>query len=66
MDGRLECIAEIFLSRALTASALLGALFAVAFPELDVHAAGSNPGFQLMIPPASRLVALLLMRWMGA
>ena len=42
---------------ALTANALLGALFAVAFPELDFHAAGSNPGFQLMIPPASRLVA---------
>jgi hypothetical protein len=35
----------------------LGALFAVAFHELDVHAAGSNPGFQPMIPPASRLVA---------
>jgi hypothetical protein len=43
--------------QALTANALLGALFAVAFHELDVHAAGSNPGFQPMIPPASRLVA---------
>ena len=35
----------------LTANALLGALFAVAFSGLDVHAAGSNPGFQLRIPP---------------
>jgi hypothetical protein len=51
---------------ALTANALLGALFAVAFPELDFHAAGSNPGFQLMIPPASRLVAASPDAGMGA
>ena len=51
----------------MTANALLGALFAVAFPELAVYAAGSNPGFQLMIPPGRRgWWSLLLKRWMGA
>ena len=38
-------IAEIFFEQALTANGLLEALWAIALPELDVHAAGSDPGF---------------------
>jgi hypothetical protein len=35
-------IAEIFFEQALTANGFLEALLAIALPELDVHAAGSD------------------------